>query len=569
MRRPILNLALVVIVLTLSLSFVAILPAAGQGTGRIISKLRELGGKVEGEHPCLENKVNAVIHQIEAGAFNGALNKLENDVKKSIIAWVEDPEDLIDLVDEIIDLIRGITPPSPDFDISADPEELEIEQGKSDTSTITVTSLHGFSQRIDISAELTPATNKVSLVLDPTWVIPTPNGKTSTLNVVVDADAEARKYVITVTGTNGTVSRVADIILIVTAAPGFSIAASLTSLTIQQGDSDRTTIIIASSGGFNQSVALKVTPESIEDIKLTLDLAEVTPPKNGFATSTLTIEVANNASTGQHTITVTGTSGALEPKSVNILLEVVVEKTPPIIVSVLRQPEKPSYNETVTILASVTDARSGVDGVILSYSGGATWKNETMTPTDGLFRRTIPAFPFNTLVKYLVYASDNVGNPAVPSNVYSYVVADPYPPVIGYPSWSPEKPGANEEITINVTVTEPPYSSGVKEVILWYVNTTMDLWQSTPMTFKDGNWTATITDQSGTDVTFFVEASDKAGNKAETEELELKVAGPAGVPLAWILLAIAVVAAGTGGGIYYWRRRRKKSGGKVASSTPT
>lgn len=793
MRRPILNLTLLVIILTLSFSFITVLPATSQDKGKIILKLEALRGMVKDEHPCLANKVNAVIHQIEAGAFNGALNKMVNDVNKTITKWAANPTELYPLVNEIVDLIKGITPPTPptpNFTISANPDELEIMQNSSGTSTITVKSLHDFNQRINLSAELTPATNKVTLNLVPTWVIPTPQGNTSTLTIAVAADAETGEYVITVSGTNGTlqhnvkielevtelpipppfkdfsleasptslvipqggsaisaitvtsldgfnqivnltlifhlISNVnvtlypslvspkpnipaisiltidvastanigtynitiigtsgslhhsVNIVLEVTAPPvpptsDFAIAASPTSLSIQQGDSDKSTIIVASLKGFNKpvdltvtsttitgvnttldplqvippsnsfatsiltvnvatdalvgaytitvtgtsnslthsanvslivtappppptpdfsvtappeltveqggsdkstiivaslndfnkNVALTITPESISSVKLTLNPSEVTPEANGFATSKLTIEVATDASPSQHIITVTGKSDALE-HSFNISLTVMIEKTPPTIVSILRQPEEPSYNQTVTVLASVTDLVSGVKKVILSYAKGTTWKNKTMTLKEDSYKATIPAFPFNTTINYRVYATDNVGNWAAPSSVYSYVVADPYPPEIGFPSWSPENPAANENITITVTVTEPPYSSGVKDVTLWYANTTIDVWVSVPMTLKNGNWTATINHQSDTTVTFLIKASDNAENTATSEEYEFTVTAPPGVPLAWILLAIAIIGAGTGGTIYYWRRRRKKSRGTTA-----
>ena len=103
MRRQTIYLVAPALILALTLSVVAVLPVTGQDTGLITDKLRELHGKLEGEKPSLQNKVNAVIHQIQAGAFNGALNKLQNDVKKSVMAWVEDPEELIQLIDEIID----------------------------------------------------------------------------------------------------------------------------------------------------------------------------------------------------------------------------------------------------------------------------------------------------------------------------------------------------------------------------------------------------------------------------------------------------------------------------------
>jgi hypothetical protein len=139
-------------------------------------------------------------------------------------------------------------------------------------------------------------------------------------------------------------------------------------------------------------------------------------------------------------------------------------------------------------------------------------------------------------------------------------------PLIGTPTWSPQEPAADEEITINVTVTEPSYGSGVQNVTLMFKNKTLDDWLSIPMTFAGGNWTVTLANQSDTDVEFFIEAFDRAGNRAQSDELMFTVAAPAGIPLIWILLAIAVIG-GAGGGVYYWRRRRKKSSG-ASVSTP-
>jgi hypothetical protein len=59
-------------------------------------------------------------------------------------------------------------------------------------------------------------------------------------------------------------------------------------------------------------------------------------------------------------------------------------------------------------------------------------------------------------------------------------------------------------------------------------------------------------------VEFYVDASDKAGNSAESVTWKLTVASPPGFPLAWVLVAIAVIAASSGGVTYYVRWRRKK-----------
>jgi len=113
--------------------------------------------------------------------------------------------------------------------------------------------------------------------------------------------------------------------------PDFSITASPTSLTIQQGSSNTLVITITSIGGFNQPVQLE-PPEVPGSPLATLSPEQVTPPPDGSATSTLTISVATTAPPGSYTLTVTGTSGALTYR-VNIFLKITApptENQPPV-----------------------------------------------------------------------------------------------------------------------------------------------------------------------------------------------------------------------------------------------
>jgi len=662
MRRRILKLTASIVTLILITSFVAVLPATSQDTGKILSKLEALRGKVEGIHPpALENKIKAVMHQIEAGAFNGALNKLQNDVRGFIQAKVENPEELIKLVDEIIDLIRGITPPppaAPDFEISATPHILEVMQGSLNNSIITVTSKDNFNQEVHLT---------------------------------------------------------------------------------------------------NATTASSVT--------LSLNTSSVVPPPNGTIAARLNVTAAVDATLGNYKITVTGTSSGFELKSVEIELIVMEsppppseeDKTPPTIASVLRNPETPAYNESVTVTAFVFDeGGSGVKQVTLNYSSGNEWRSLDMVLSEGLYKESIPASPFDATVEYRVIVSDNNGNTAS-SILFSYKVIDPYrpllridkpqqggylsgtvavtvfmkdqnsggesgfasaelsingtvvktweppapsdpdtyswntaafgadgvyviklkvhdkagnvaeksltvtvdntlptavinaptdgsylrlsvlikvtgsdtnfdkmevhiddelirtsftsgtevlewntqgsgegvhsmtltvydkagnkkqalvnvttdntPPLIGTPSWSPKEPAANENIHVNVTVTEPEFGSGIKNVTLWYKNTTMDDYKPIPMELKSGNWTAILKDQSDTKVRFFIQAFDKAGNSNASISQDFSVAGPPGFPLIWILIIIAVILAASGAAIYYMGRKRKKSTGSSPTTT--
>jgi len=72
----------------------------------------------ENQKNALCNKIGAVINQVKSEAYEGALNKLRNDLEKTIGNWVANPwkESLLDLIEQIIDLIKGnlcpdLTPP--------------------------------------------------------------------------------------------------------------------------------------------------------------------------------------------------------------------------------------------------------------------------------------------------------------------------------------------------------------------------------------------------------------------------------------------------------------------------
>jgi len=130
-RRLTHTLYFTALLLILVLSFIHVPMATSQNSEEIIGKLRGLQEKVlalpldeafenihaaEGQRKALANKIGAVIHQIEAGACEGAINKLENDLKGKVGLWItpEYEAELIELIDAIISLIKGEVPPPPE-----------------------------------------------------------------------------------------------------------------------------------------------------------------------------------------------------------------------------------------------------------------------------------------------------------------------------------------------------------------------------------------------------------------------------------------------------------------------
>lgn len=88
----------------------------------------------------------------------------------------------------------------------------------------------------------------------------------------------------------------------------------------------------------------------------------------------------------------------------------------------------------------------------------------------------------------------------------------------------------------------------------------MDDWQPLSLSLDEGNWTGSVIGQSlETTVKFYIEAFDKAGNKAISDDLyEYNVIAPAGLPLAWIIAVILLILAATAAAIYFWRKRRTR-----------
>jgi hypothetical protein len=190
--------------------------------------------------------------------------------------------------------------------------------------------------------------------------------------------------------------------------------------------------------------------------------------------------------------------------------------SPPVIRGVFHYPDAPNYDDSVVVLAFVTDSKSGVANVTLCYFTGLGENvNLTMTKIDGFYKAEIPPRPYNTNVSFLIYAWDKAGNLAV-SPIYSYIVGDFYPPIITYVERAPAEPNYNETVQIFANATEPLFASGIKELILTYNDGAS--WINVTMTLQEGLYIATIPELPyGSFVQYRVYAFDNAGNWAAVD----------------------------------------------------
>jgi len=182
--------------------------------------------------------------------------------------------------------------------------------------------------------------------------------------------------------------------------PDFSIDALPTSLTIPQGGSDNSTIVITSLQNFNEPVTLSVRAAS-SGITTSFDPNPVTPPPNGVANSTLAISVSPTANLGNHILNVLGRS---ENKShfLNISLEITASGTA-------------TLSETSSS-SSTSSAEDEMDWEIYyktSNDNGATWSKRIQLTTnrgDDL-SPSIVQLTNDTIM--VVWQSSRTGNPDI------------------------------------------------------------------------------------------------------------------------------------------------------------
>jgi subtilase family serine protease len=194
---------------------------------------------------------------------------------------------------------------TPDFSISALPSSITASRGASPTSTITVTSLSGFSDVVNLATSQ-PAGWGASL--SPASVTPSAGGSaSSTLTVNVPLTAAAGTYSVTITGTSGSLTH--SISLTVTVVvPDFSIKASPSARTISRTGSTTYTVTLTALNGYNSAVSLSVAGLP-GGATASFTPSALTPTPTG-ASSTLKVTI-NQRQRGTYTLTITATDGSL------------------------------------------------------------------------------------------------------------------------------------------------------------------------------------------------------------------------------------------------------------------
>jgi hypothetical protein len=199
-----------------------------------------------------------------------------------------------------------------DFGISASPSALSIVQGSSGMSTITLVSLNGLAGTVSLSSTVSPAGPIVTL--NPSSVSLGAGGSaSSTLTIGTTSTTPTGSYVVTVTGTAGSVSHSAVVSLTVTSPSSqgdFAISVNPSSLTVSRSSSGTSVITLTSVNGFSGSVSLSAKVSS-PHVHLNVSPNSLTLTPGVSATANLTISPNHKANPGSYTVTVTATSGSI------------------------------------------------------------------------------------------------------------------------------------------------------------------------------------------------------------------------------------------------------------------
>ena len=209
----------------------------------------------------------------------------------------------------------------PDYTIAANPTSINVLPGSSKTSSITATSLDGFSGDISLSLQ-TPAA--FTALLNHSAITVSSGGvASSVLTVSTSTSTPTGSYLVTVIGTNG--SLVHSVTVGVSVTGDFSISAQPTSMILIVGSSGKSTITLGSIDTFSGAVGLtaSVLPNDANGPKASFNSANVNVGSGGSASSELTVSTSTSTPGGNYTVTVTGASGSFL-HSVNVTVAVPV-----------------------------------------------------------------------------------------------------------------------------------------------------------------------------------------------------------------------------------------------------
>src|SRR5881296_317486 len=192
----------------------------------------------------------------------------------------------------------------PDFTFTSSGSFFALESGQSVNSTLTLSSVEGFSGSITLTVS---TYGPVTGVVSPSILTLNSNQTaTAILRITVLPTSPSTSAQVDVRATSGSIVHDVYVQISVT-GPDFNIITDPSFLSIPQGGSGRATVSLSSIDNFAGDVTLSAS----SFLPATFSINPVRLPAGGSATTTLTIQVPLNTAAGYYYVGIEGSSGAL------------------------------------------------------------------------------------------------------------------------------------------------------------------------------------------------------------------------------------------------------------------
>ena len=261
------------------------------------------------------------------------------------------------------------------YSIDSSPSIQSAGQGSSADYTLTLSPANGYSGTVGLSTLGLPAGATASFTNNS---IPGTGG-TSTLTLSTDSSVAAGTYNFTVQGSDGSLVSLTPLLLVVTppTTPDFSISATPSSATVNQGQSANYNVTASSLNNFSGTVNLSASVSPSGPALSIPPSVSVTPSTPG--TATLSVSTTSSTTPGSYTVTITGTSGSLSHQTQVTLQVNQAPQTGSFAVSAASGTLTVAVNSSNTDSISVTPSGGFTGSVSLSLSGLPRWTSSSFS----------------------------------------------------------------------------------------------------------------------------------------------------------------------------------------------
>ncbi|HSS98230.1 MAG TPA: protease pro-enzyme activation domain-containing protein [Terriglobales bacterium] len=197
---------------------------------------------------------------------------------------------------------EGSAPPPASFAVSA-PSTANLSAGATASVSASVSVNNGFTGQVALTASGLPT--GVTTSFDP-GTLAAPG--TSTLTFTASSSVKAGTYAVTITATSGGTSKTAAVSLVVTVPATFTLATSVSSVTMLVGKSATVTATTTITSTFKSAVNVTV---SGQPSGLTANVSPTSIKSPGSGSATLTISAAASMAPGTYTLTITASGGGV------------------------------------------------------------------------------------------------------------------------------------------------------------------------------------------------------------------------------------------------------------------